>query len=205
MCKRTLDKLNGVIPAVLAALCPSFPASALCDGQSDSDTRKPARIDCLWRMCRAVDADGDGYLGARDLSFWHKENVPLLGTGGHTPVRLEDLQRQLWDMLHSPDQAGGAFLDQVLGCRRPCVHVHVQPVPNASMPHDAPLPGPHHCAGSSTGADKGFTAVQGEVSLIKLRTSRMGAAVVGILLNLCNLMHNRSTAEWGAECPAVFA
>ena len=47
--------------------------------------------------------------------------------------------------------------------------------------------------------------MQGEVSLLQLRRSRMGAALIGILLNLCDLMHNRSTAEWGAECPAVFA
>ena len=72
-------------------------------------------------MCRAVDADGDGYLGAQDLSFWYKENGALLDTGGHIPVSLEDLQRQLRDMLHSPDQAGGAFIDQVRDC--PCVCV----------------------------------------------------------------------------------
>ena len=41
-------------------------------------------------------------------------------------------------------------------------------------------------------------AVQGKVSMLQLNRSKMGAGVVSIILNLDNMMQDRSSAEWGA-------
>jgi hypothetical protein len=67
-------------------------------------------------MCRALDVDGDGFLGEADLQHWYCASLPLLLTDDDEAVSFEDLRQQLADALHSP-QLPAAFSQKV----RPCL------------------------------------------------------------------------------------
>ena len=71
-------------------------------------------------MSRALDADGDGFLGEADLQHWYRVNLTLLETNGYEAVSLEQLRQQLTDALHNA-QLPPAFAE------------HVSPAPHFSV------------------------------------------------------------------------
>ena len=65
-----------------------------------------------FRYSRALDADGDGFLGEADLEHWYRVNEVLLETHGYEVASLEQIRQQLTDALHNP-QIPAAFASHV--------------------------------------------------------------------------------------------